>query len=224
MTASLPPSPLRPIAQSLGLHALLFAAGLVATLRSADVSLAPLGERLQGDPTVVEIIVPTAEDRAASAAVSTPADDPTLMPLPTTAPKKAKAAPLTPVAAAPTPPATAFGFRDGTATTGPLGVPDGVAASDKERYLYELKVLLDARKVYPPLSRQMRETGSVLLEITLQKDGRIGAVAVKDPSHHARLNRAAESLVRELAVYKPLPSSLGANELSVEVPINYRLN
>jgi protein TonB len=54
---------------------------------------------------------------------------------------------------------TTFGHAEGTATEGELGVEGGRKASLRERYIYELRLLLEGRKVYPNLSRSMRETG-----------------------------------------------------------------
>lgn len=117
-----------------------------------------------------------------------------------------------------------FGLRDGTATEGRMGVRNGTAASEKERYLYELRVLLEGRKVYPRISRSMRETGKVLVRFTIRQDGRIEAVQIVKASAYDRLNQAASELVSGLQKYKPFPEGVEAASLSIEVPLEYRLN
>lgn len=108
--------------------------------------------------------------------------------------------------------------------TGPVGVAGGLEASAKERYLYELRLLLDSRKQYPPLARSLRQEGIVEVGFLLQPDGRLSETNVVRPSTHANLNRAALQLIEAVGRFKPLPAELGKmSGWRVSVPIEYRL-
>lgn len=105
-----------------------------------------------------------------------------------------------------------------------VGEANGVAAGAKERYLYELRLLLDARKQYPPVARNLRQEGAVEISFLLRPDGKIEDTNVTQPSPHETLNRAALQLVEAVGRFKPLPTEL--QKLvgwRVSVPIEYRL-
>ena len=49
-----------------------------------------------------------------------------------------------------------IGFKDGTHEGGELGHTKGYQATARQRYLFELHVLIEGRKVYPALSKRLR--------------------------------------------------------------------
>lgn len=53
-----------------------------------------------------------------------------------------------------------------------------------------------AAPAYPALSRRLRETGTVVLEVELDESGHVAAIHVDRSSGHARLDEAALSAVR----------------------------
>lgn len=184
----------------------------------------PLGVRRLGDSTLIEIGIagpqasaPKPAPRRKPAEAVTKSD--VVVP-------RAKEVPAPPVAAREREGAdrARFGVADGVASSGRLGVGNGVDASERERYIYELRVLLEGRKVYPQISRHMKETGKVLVRFLIHRDGRIEKVEVARPSGFDRLNRAAQQLVEGLRQYKPLPEEVHAASLRIEVPIEYVLN
>ncbi|MGZ3694219.1 MAG: energy transducer TonB, partial [Bdellovibrionota bacterium] len=108
--------------------------------------------------------------------------------------------------------------------SGKVGVANGAEASVKERYLYELRLLLDARKEYPAIAKTLRQEGSVEVGFVLRPDGKIDGAEIVAPSSHSTLNRAALQLVEAVGRFKPLPIEL--QKLvgwRVSVPIEYRL-
>lgn len=140
----------------------------------------------------------------------------------THAAKKPKLAAPTPAAA----PTSQLGNSSAAAPASAAGVgdPRGVEAGAKERYLYELRLLLDSRKQYPPVARSLRQEGAVEVSFLLRPDGRIEDTNVTQPSSHETLNRAALQLVEAVGRFKPLPTEL--QKLvgwRVSVPIEYRL-
>lgn len=116
-----------------------------------------------------------------------------------------------------------FGVKDGALADGRFGDPNGIQASEKEYYLYELRMLLEGRKFYPKLSRYMKESGRVVVRFTVLKDGEVQQVEIAEPSSFERLNKAAEQLVTSLKKFKPLPDEVKTASLRVEVPIEYSL-
>lgn len=116
-----------------------------------------------------------------------------------------------------------FGVQKGVIAEGPLGVANGKATSEKERYVYELRMLLEGRKTYPRLARQMREEGKVLLHVEILSNGEIRTVQIKEPSSYKRLNEAAVHLVSEIRQYRPIPKTISEASLRIEIPIEYTL-
>ncbi|QDK36801.1 energy transducer TonB [Bdellovibrio sp. NC01] len=117
-----------------------------------------------------------------------------------------------------------IGFKDGTHEGGELGHSKGYQATARERYLFELHVLIEGRKIYPALSKRLRESGKVTVQFTVNKDGAIQDVMVKNPSHFERLNSAASELINGIKRYKPLPAGFEGDQAKLEIPIEYSLN
>jgi TonB family protein len=121
-----------------------------------------------------------------------------------------------------------IGHRGGSTKAGELGDSNGVAASAWQRYLYELTVLLNSRKVYPLASLRLRETGRVVVRFLVALDGTIRSPEVLAGSGSERLNRAAVELVAGIGQFKPLPSEVlevspQMKDLKIDVPIEYLL-
>lgn len=98
---------------------------------------------------------------------------------------------------------------------------DGAQADARDRYLDDLRVLLEGRKTYPKVSRYMNESGLVRVRFVVRRDGRIEGIQIVQPSAFERLNRAAHDLVASLATYEPPPGN--AASVQVELPIEYVL-
>ncbi len=90
-------------------------------------------------------------------------------------------------------------------------------------YLFGLRSYIDERKVYPPLSRRMGETGKVLVIMEVLRNGTIQDVKIKSGSKFPRLNEAALKTVSEVKQYKPLPDSVDQDKIAVVVPIEFTL-
>lgn len=207
-----------PLLQSASLHGLLLAALLWGARQQG--AWAPEGVALRGSPTVIEMLP------LAPSAAFTPPFSQAQRGVRHSADALAKpiAAAQAPTGGAQAAPPSTFGVASGAADSGRLGTANGTSASEKERYSYELRLLLESRMVYPPLSRKLKESGEVLVAFEILKDGRIQEVKVKNASRHARLNQAALSLVNELGKYRPLPDSVGVASLQLEMPLRYEVN
>ncbi|AHI06602.1 siderophore-mediated iron transport protein [Bdellovibrio bacteriovorus W] len=116
----------------------------------------------------------------------------------------------------------------GTSTTGALtgreGVANGSEVSPEERYLYELRKLLERRKKYPVMARRMGHTGKVMMRFTLSSDGSLAASEVVEKTPYDSLNNAAVELVKGIDGIKPFPKEITRNAWVITVPIEYSLN
>ncbi|WP_413575661.1 energy transducer TonB [Bdellovibrio sp. HCB290] len=200
------------------LHLAVFAGLSFAALKPQNT--APFGFYKKGGPVVVEFeSAPTNATAVKHVAMPKLADDGDVA----IAQKKVKPQEMA------TPPAEAagaksLGHEDGILTSGPLGEATGKRnASIKERYLYELRVLIEGRKTYPVTSKRLRETGRVLVEFIVEKDGTITAVEIKQGTTFERLNEAAKSLIAGIGKYKPLPAEFATASAKLEIPIEYSL-
>ncbi|WP_413582453.1 TonB family protein [Bdellovibrio sp. HCB288] len=208
---------LPPFAISLVLHLAVFAGLSIGALKTQNP--APFGFYKKGGPVVVEFeSAPTQATSVKKIATPKLSDDGEVA----IAQKKKQHLEVTP------PPESAgaktLGHADGNLTSGPLGEATGNRnASIKERYLYELRVLIEGRKIYPVTSKRLRETGRVLVEFIVEKDGTITAVEVKQGTAFNRLNEAAKSLIAGIGKYKPLPAEFATSSTKLEIPIEYSL-
>lgn len=211
---------LPPFAVSLFLHLTVFAA--MSLLAMKPQVLAPFGGYKKGGPVVVEFesvanpVSAIPQNKIAAPVLHDDGD--------VAIDKKKKTEVLPEQVAVDTAGAKTLGHADGNLTSGPLGEANGNrTASVKERYLYELRVLIEGRKVYPVTSRRLRESGRVLVEFIVQKDGTITSVGIKQGAAFERLNEAAKSLIAGIGKYKPLPAEFTDISARLEIPIEYSL-
>ncbi|MDG0816773.1 TonB family protein [Bdellovibrio svalbardensis] len=190
---------------SLALH---LGAFVILVLLTGKPVVAPSGVDKRSDPMLFEVglatpakIIATAQTRPVNQKIETQQSQPA----PTSLSKQNE-----------------VGLKEGTQSAGELGQASGSDATERDRYLYELQVLIEGRKIYPPVSKQLRETGKIIVAFTIQRDGSIVEVSLKTPSKFERLNLAAKELISGIKHYKPLPQSF--KETYFEIPIEYSLN
>lgn len=107
-------------------------------------------------------------------------------------------------------------------THGREGVENGAEVSPEARYLYELKKLLERKKMYPQMARAMGYTGTVHVEFTIGREGEIQSLKVVK-SAHPLLDEAAQKLVRSIEKQKPFPHEITKTDWTISVPIEYAL-
>ncbi len=91
----------------------------------------------------------------------------------------------------------------------------------KEIYKAELRSHIEANKFYPPISRKMGQTGTVVIAFTLLSDGTIINAKIETPSEFDQLNKAGLEAVKKIKRFKEIPSELGMNEMEVTVPLKF---
>lgn len=116
------------------------------------------------------------------------------------------------------------GTSDKGALEGREGVANGIEVSPEQRYLYEIKKLLERRKRYPVLARKMGQTGKVTLRFTLAQDGSLLTSEIVEKTPYDSLNQAAHDLVKGIHGMKPFPEEIQRTSWSITVPIEYVLN
>jgi protein TonB len=82
--------------------------------------------------------------------------------------------------------------------------------------------MVEHNREYPAMARQQGLQGTVTVRVAIRGDGSIAAVTVASSSGHKGLDKAAVSAVRRSAPFKP-PAGFGLGEVTVEIPIVYRL-
>lgn len=88
-------------------------------------------------------------------------------------------------------------------------------------YKAELRARIDQNKSYPPLSRRLGQTGTVIVAFTLLEDGNIINIRIDKPSRYERLNDSAMNAVKKVERFKPIPKELGTAEMDVKVPVKF---
>lgn len=199
------------------LHAGFFAAAVVLSVKT--IPPRPLGVELAYDATPVTSQVLTTPAAASATPTKVPVaaarvekEDFTL---------KNKASQETVYKAAV--PTTSTTAQSG-ALSGREGVSQGAEVSPEDRYLYELKKLLERRKSYPMIARKMGHMGTVMMRFTLKADGTLAESEVVAKAPYETLNQAASSLVQGINGLKPFPQEIKRDSWSITVPIEYTLN
>ncbi|WP_253715570.1 energy transducer TonB [Bdellovibrio bacteriovorus] len=134
-----------------------------------------------------------------------------------------KAKEVVPVAVAPQAASSVGTVAQSGALSGREGVATGSEVSPEDRYLYELKKLLERRKNYPLMARKMGHTGTVTMRFTLKPDGTLAGSEVVGKAPYESLNQAAVTLVEGINGMKPFPQEIRKDSWSITVPIEYTL-
>lgn len=92
----------------------------------------------------------------------------------------------------------------------------------EDRYKYELRKLIEGKKKYPAAAKTMGYTGTVLIELTLDRTGKILDSKIIKGSHPS-LDEAAQRLISAIDGLKPFPDELKREQWSFQVPIQYLL-
>ncbi|NUN04978.1 MAG: energy transducer TonB [Bdellovibrio sp.] len=116
------------------------------------------------------------------------------------------------------------GTSDKGASEGREGVANGSEVSPEQRYLYEVRKLLERRKRYPMMAKKMGQVGRVLVRFTLAQDGSLQASEIIEKAEHEALNKAAHELVQGIDKMKPFPEEIPKTSWVITVPIEYSLN
>ena len=107
------------------------------------------------------------------------------------------------------------------APTPPAGGVSAAALLQRRQYVNEVLTRTNRHSRYPRRALATRQQGLVMLDITLESDGRLKRVTVVQASAHSLLNKAAVRAVKKASPFPPPPAS---QELfSLTVPVSFKL-
>lgn len=94
-----------------------------------------------------------------------------------------------------------------------------VSEDIKLLYKSELRAEIEKHKYYPPLSRRLGQTGTVVVAFTLLEDGHIIDVRLDTPSRFEALNESAMDAVKKVHKFRPIP--WGEEKLDFKLPLKF---
>lgn len=103
---------------------------------------------------------------------------------------------------------------------GPAGSPESSLPSYRQIVLAQLT----RARHYPAREQENRNEGSVLLRLSIQKNGSLREVQILRPSVHPGLNAGALLSARRAAPFPPFPPDMPGSELSLDVRLVYALD
>lgn len=102
--------------------------------------------------------------------------------------------------------------------------PDPVETANLEaRYKAELAAAIARHRRYPPLSRRLREQGTVTVAFAVHRDGLIANIRLERGSGYPRLDEAALAAVRAVGRFRPIPALIAREVWAFVIPVEYRL-
>jgi periplasmic protein TonB len=87
----------------------------------------------------------------------------------------------------------------------------------------EVQYIAPPRPRYPPLSRRLKEQGTVLLKVLVDEHGEAKKIEIADSSGHERLDQAAVEAVAG-ATFRPFLQNGTARAMLVLIPIEFGLH
>lgn len=99
----------------------------------------------------------------------------------------------------------------------------GAEFTARDRYLAEVRALMERQKRYPTRAKMMRQEGRVEIAFTVSASGAISDIELVKPSPNSALNQATLEILSKIARFKPIPSELRLSSLRLTVPVEYHL-
>ncbi len=214
-----------------------------AAVIGAVLIVRPMAQKAPASlPIVAEIILPD------SAPAQPPAAEPELRPVSAELPATPTARAASPTSRAPMPaPQLVVAATDPAAESVPVAAeaephaaeagppslaspvaraaPASLAGSPDElrRYLAAIMRQLNRYKTYPRALKKARVEGTVVLEFTIDRDGRLLASAVKQGSGSTELDLAAMEMLARANPLPAIPDFMQRDELALAIPVEYSL-
>ena len=109
------------------------------------------------------------------------------------------------------------------ASAGARTTADDEAREAHQHYVGTLHAWLARHQRYPESARRRQEEGTVTLEFTIDRQGRVVSQRVLASSGFPLLDRAATALLEQAAPLPPMPAALVGNTLTLRLPIRFDL-
>lgn len=97
------------------------------------------------------------------------------------------------------------------------------ALDAKTTYFSLITQIIYRNKRYPRQAYSLQQEGLVVVKLKLNKDGEILDLSVLDESPYKSLNQASLDTISAIHRFPPIPSELGVSELTLRVPIEYKI-
>jgi protein TonB len=91
-------------------------------------------------------------------------------------------------------------------------------------YLREVRRLLEKHKDYPWMARRRNIQGVVTMLFTIGSGGQIEVARISGSSGQDLLDEAAQNTIRRVGKFPPFPPELNRQQLTIEVPLAFRLS
>lgn len=103
------------------------------------------------------------------------------------------------------------------------GQPSGGVPGEEADYLARVRAWLERHKRYPSRARLLRQEGTALLYLAMDREGRLQAYEVRQSTGHELLDRALVAMIRRAQPLPRMPDSMTRSRLEVIVPVEFVL-
>jgi protein TonB len=93
-----------------------------------------------------------------------------------------------------------------------------------QRYNLALLAAIEREKYYPNRARRRHQEGTVTVAFVIDLQGVIRNIRILESSGHSTLDDAATSAIQRVGQFRPLPESLGLNQMEFRVPLSFELD
>ncbi len=93
----------------------------------------------------------------------------------------------------------------------------------KKKYSRDLYIHASKNILYPRRSRQLKHTGKILAQVTIDRSGKLLDMALERESVHDALNRAVQKALKKSQPYPEVPELLDGESFTFEVPVTFSL-
>jgi protein TonB len=94
---------------------------------------------------------------------------------------------------------------------------------DMRKYIAAIMRQLNRHKTYARELKKAKIEGTVLIQFTIDREGRLLASGVKQTSGHAELDRAAMDMLARANPLPAIPDFMNRDELALAIPVEYSL-
>ncbi|MEP7367906.1 MAG: TonB family protein [Acidobacteriota bacterium] len=102
-------------------------------------------------------------------------------------------------------------------------VDDGRERVLKDQYQQLISARIKQHEEYPPIARRRHWEGTTVVQLTLTPDGKVARVTVLEKSGYDVLDEAAVRMIQKASPLPLPPEGLRGRDLTVQVPIKFKL-
>ncbi len=92
----------------------------------------------------------------------------------------------------------------------------------KQIYMAYVRKEINNRKTYPRLARKLRQSGRVVIQVRLDREGNMIAHNFLKKSKYSLLNKNAEKTILIQKKFKPLPAEFTTATVAINIPLSYQ--